>query len=201
MYFDQEKITLILTPTEDFWGDDFQNLLPGDIAEGKVKVTAGTASDLKVYFSTAQADGGAAYEELLGQLQLRIALLSADGSGETAVLYQGKANGTLDPVLVLDALQGGKTTYLLYLLTIPSGLDNRYQDALGKVKWVFSCEAADTAAATVNKPAAGWVRSAVGIPATGGARINLLIWSAVCLFSALAYAGLRIWRKKQKVSN
>ena len=87
-------------------------------------------------------------QKLLDELLAKYALITVkDG---TKTLYQGVVDGNLDGKgwsmqknISLGTIEAGKGKNLNVTLSVSPDMDNRYQNLLGKVKWIFTAEEAE----------------------------------------------------------
>ena len=87
-------------------------------------------------------------QKLLDELLAKYALITVkDG---TKTLYQGAVDGNLDGKgwsmqknISLGTIEAGKGKNLNVTLSVSPDMDNRYQNLLGKVKWIFTAEEAE----------------------------------------------------------
>lgn len=143
--FKKEKKLEISGEKTDLFAN-FKNLTPGCSRSQTIHLE-NEADEEIVMFLRAQAvkQDKISYgkRELLRQLLTKYAMVEI--SEGTKVLYQGTVDGNLEGAgwsmkedISLGKLKKGQGRNLLVRLSLDPEMDNKYQELLGKVKWVFS---------------------------------------------------------------
>ena len=117
---------------KDFFSN-WDELMPGDVESGKVKIRNSYSSDIKLYFKTENLKGA----ELLKQLDLTIK--ATDGT----IIYDGKMDKPLTKGIMIGEYPVGTEGYLSYTLHIPAELTNQYAVTSSRVKWIFETKISD----------------------------------------------------------
>lgn len=122
------------SPTDLF--PDLKGVMPGDtITQGiTVKNAASNRVKIRLYLRATGAHEDS--EEFLSQLQLTV----RNNTG--TILFDAPADETtgLSSWTYLGTLYSGGTTELSVTLKVPLTLDNRFQNAVGKLDWEFMVE-------------------------------------------------------------
>lgn len=112
-------------------GDDFfsnwDELMPGDVVSDTVQLKNSYHRPVTMYFRSETLSDNA----LAKALRLKIA------AGDKTV-YDGTLDGAVAERVELARLASGQEAELVYTLTVPAELDNRYAMASAKTKWIFS---------------------------------------------------------------
>lgn len=112
-------------------GDDFFSnwsaLMPGDVVSDTVQLKNSYHRPVTMYFRSETLSDNA----LAKALRLKIT------AGDKTV-YDGTLDGAVAEQVELARLASGQEAELVYTLTVPAELDNRYAMASAKTKWIFS---------------------------------------------------------------
>ena len=130
---------------------NFKNLQPGCSRSQVIEISNQWNSGIKMMLraeKTVQEKMTEEDQKLLDELLTKYALITVkDG---TKTLYQGTVDGNLEGKgwsmkkdISLGSIETGKEKNLNVTLTVSPDMDNRYQNLLGKVKWVFTAEKAE----------------------------------------------------------
>lgn len=129
----------LLSEKDDFFSN-FGKLMPGDVVSDSILLKNKDLSSITLFFHTVPTDSlnseiGA---ELLEKVQLKIEYLHRSKKDE---LYYGPLNSkALEKELNLGSYGPKETGQLMFTLTVPSELGNRFSMAETYVKWVFRVE-------------------------------------------------------------
>ena len=140
--------TLKFEGTETDLFMNFKNLQPGCSRSQVIGIRNQWKSRIKMMLraeKTVQEKMTEEEQKLLDELLTKYALITVkDG---TKTLYQGTVDGNLDGTgwsmkknISLGTIEAGKEKNLNVTLAVSPDMDNRYQNLLGKVKWVFTAE-------------------------------------------------------------
>lgn len=112
-------------------GDDFfsnwNELMPGDVVSDTVQLKNSYHRPVTMYFRSETLSDNA----LAKALRLKIA------AGDKTV-YDGTLDGAVAEKVELARLASGQEAELVYTLTVPAELNNRYAMTSTKTKWIFS---------------------------------------------------------------
>ncbi len=118
---------------------DFTGVMPGDSLSQRITVRnlADASGGVNLYLRAAGTDETT--EGFLKQLTLTVRL-----GGQ--VLWEDAADkaGGITENTFLGSFAGGEEISLEVILTVPIEMDNRFQDAAGKLTWVFTAEEMDS---------------------------------------------------------
>ncbi|MDO4810914.1 MAG: LPXTG cell wall anchor domain-containing protein [Eubacteriales bacterium] len=159
------------SPTDLF--PNFKDVMPGDVLRQKIEVknNANKKVKVKIYLRIRGANDEAS-NEFLKELHLTVK------KAEDTPLFDAAANESagLNNWMLLGTLYSGGKTQLDVTLTVPTSLDNIYQQKLGAVQWQFMVEELP-------------VENTDPQPQTGD-ETNLGLWIGI---AAVCAAGLVIW--------
>lgn len=124
----------------------FKNLVPGCARTQMITVKNAASHAAKIYLHAEPVDQeelDADKLQLLDQLLNTYAFIEITNNGKT--IYEGPVSGNLqkkastmkEPIL-LSVLETDEEVHLKVKLALSPEMDNKYQELLGKVKWVFS---------------------------------------------------------------
>jgi alternate signal-mediated exported protein len=131
---------------------NFKDLLPGCTRIQKITVNNASDEEAELFLRAEAARSSETKEtrQLIQKLLDTYAVIEIrDGS---SVLYQGPVSGnlsgkesTMREDLSLGLFKAGESRTLTVQLSLDPGMDNRYMELTGKVKWVFTVNGADEA--------------------------------------------------------
>ena len=121
---------------------DFQNMMPGGVYTQKIKISNPSYERIELFLR------GEAVSESVAGLLNKITFEVKNENG-TVLVPEGSAispwpdNGlqtNAGKFLHLGRFYSGDTQTLTVTMKVPASLDNTYQNAVGKVKWVFQAD-------------------------------------------------------------
>lgn len=189
---------LVTTPGDDLF-TELKDMMPGDVGTQTILIHNQYYKKVRLYLKTEAAgsllDGERKLSaKLLDELELTLTL-SRPGKADTT-LYSGPASGDPDKEIVLGTYAKGDKATITATLTVPETLGNEFQDAVGKVKWVFYCKEVTTTSSSSTEsetksdvPAMTTLR----MPETGGFPVEMLL----PMGAVLLVGGLVLGRKKR----
>lgn len=194
----------VTLPNEDLF-QGFQGVMPGDVKTQLVNVKNEDDKTAYLYLYALQAEETqfenaqqkAISDELMKLLQVEIT--STAPNGKSSVIYSGKLYGEDEgfsmhgepQAVSLGGLAKGEQGQLSVVLKVPQELNNRYADAIAKIKWIFTVKQEDPVTPPPVTPP--------GIITTGDAQaFALQIAAAVLCISLLTAAAVLFFKKKNK---
>lgn len=160
----------------------FKGVMPGDSLTQKITVKNDEANKVKVQLYLRSLGASAGSEEFLSQMNLTV---TQDGNSELFAASADKTGGLADWVC-LGTFYSGADIDLNVALNVPIGMDDTFQDAVGKLEWQFKAEEMPVEV-TDPKP-----------PQTGDSS-NLYIWIFLFAVSAAGMVfALLSFRKRNK---
>lgn len=185
---------IVFVPENDLF-TGLKNLMPGDTESQIITIGNDYRKKVRLYLRVEPADfpftqARELSQKLLDELDLTLTL-SRSGAKD-AELYHGPASGGPEKDIALGTFSKGAQATLTATVTVPETLGNEFQDAAGKVKWVFYCEEVVTSTSSddpweepEDRPAFGPMR----MPETGGFPIEALLpLGTLALIGGLALA-------------
>lgn len=114
----------------------FKGVMPGDRLTQEIKVSNARENGVKAILYLRAEPVDEAYRDFLSQLTLTV------WTEEQTILAQGPADQSteLSERICLGTFYAGAETTLKISLEVPESLDNSYQNALGRIRWVFTAE-------------------------------------------------------------
>lgn len=121
------------SPTDLF--ESLKGVMPGDVLTEQISVDNDASGEVKVKLYM-RAVGAGGDEEFLSKLNLK-----AEQEGE-AVLFEAPAREAVElkEWMYLGTFYSGGRAVLNLTLEVPIELDDRYQNAMGSMKWEFKAE-------------------------------------------------------------
>lgn len=115
---------------------NFKSIMPGDTLTQEIRVSNAKDSGVKTKLYLRAETVDEAYRDFLSQLTLTVLT-----ENET-ILAETPADqcGALAENICLGTFYAGADTTLNVILNVPEALENEYQNALGKIQWVFTAE-------------------------------------------------------------
>lgn len=194
----------VTLPNEDLF-QGFKGVMPGDVKTQLVDLKNKDEKTAYLYLYALQAEDSqfesaqqkAISDELMKLLQVEITNTSSDG--KTSVIYSGKLYGEDEgfsmhgqpQAVSLGGIEKGGRAQLRVALKVPQELNNRYADAVAKIKWIFTVKQEEPEAPSPVTPPP--------IITTGDAlKNNLPIAAAVLCIALLTAAAVLFFKKKDK---
>lgn len=201
--YDGEAKKIVSLPDDDLFFN-YKELVPGEVQEQRIWLNNKDFNNVKMYLhaEAAEAEGfdtpeeKALSDELLKRLRLHLDLTTADGNVRT--IYNGPASGlpetsgqgTLKDDIFIGEYTKNDQGIIDATLTVPGDLENKYQEALGRVHWVFICDVAQSGSKT---------EGSGGAPSTGlfGQLDSMGAAYLLVLLALLSVSGVMVKRKKR----
>ncbi len=159
-------------------GDLFTNLksvMPGDVLTQRITVKNAESNGVKVRIYLRSKGATPETEEFLSQMKLTV---KAENGSE---LFSAAADETagLTQWQELGLIYSGGEVDLDLTLEVPIEMDNRFQNAVGKIIWEFKAEEFEV------EPEDPKPEPPKPMAPTTGDNSNLLLWSALFLISSM----------------
>lgn len=151
--FTENAHEFVSLPTDDLFLN-FKNVMPGDTVEQEIEIKNENNDKVNIYLYALQVDESgytsAEQKEIADELMklMQIELTSIDKDGNSIVIYRGPLYGesedgtfnmhTNQNAISLGEYAKGDSSKIIAKLVIPPELDNRYANAVAKIKWVFT---------------------------------------------------------------
>lgn len=125
------------SPTDLF--PNFKDVMPGDTLTQKITVKNDAANNVKVKVYLRSLGAHAMSADFLSQLQLQV---QKSKDNKMAYMFDAAASETagLTDWVCLGTLYSGGNVNLDVTLTVPTTLDNAFQDQVGYLDWEFKIE-------------------------------------------------------------
>ncbi len=206
---------LISLPDQDDLWLNFKQMMPGETDTQTINVTNSTQDTVNIYLRAEGAersdfDSDEAYamsNELIGMLNLTLEL-TQPGSDVSTVIYDGPASGVpageqgevgdMTTPISLGSFAQDSSATIVATLQVPEELDNRYQNAMAKVRWIFSVEGKDVVSDDSSTPETS--KPQTDGPTTGD-YLNLIWIGIAVIASACLVVVLLVLRKKADNKN
>lgn len=149
--FTQNAHEFVSLPSDDLFLN-FKNVMPGDTITQKISIKNDNKDTVDIYLYALQVDKDGYIsdeqkeiaDELVKLMTIEITAKSSDGT--TKVIYDGPVFGegdnynmyTINNAISLGTFAKGDNVDLVATLKVPAELDNRYANAVAKIKWVFT---------------------------------------------------------------
>ncbi|WP_040196234.1 LPXTG cell wall anchor domain-containing protein [Candidatus Soleaferrea massiliensis] len=146
--------SFVFLPSDDLF-QNFKTVVPGDRKVQEINLQNGGRETIRMYLC-AQKVGRDQFttdqqfeisNELIDVMGLKLVLTTVDGKEK--LIYSGPASGvpsgaadetgTMEKNINLGTYRPGAKAKITAYLYIPTWLDNRYQRAVSKIDWIFSC--------------------------------------------------------------
>lgn len=189
---------LVTIPGDDLF-TELKDMMPGDVGTQTILIHNQYSKKVKLYLKTevagfmSQQDRERS-ERLLEELELKLTL-SRSGAPEST-LYEGLASGPpTGREIALGTYAKGAQGTITATLTVPAELGNEFQDAVGKVKWVFYCKEVTSSSSSSSSETESDVpvTTNVRMPETGGFPVEALM----PIGALLLLGGFAIAKKKR----
>ena len=163
---------------------NFKGVMPGDNLTQKITVRnkANNKVKVKIYIRSLGAHEDSV--EFLSQLALKV---KKSEDNKMAYMFDAAANETaqLDSWVCIGTLYSGGEVNLDVTLSVPTELDNEFQNKIGYIDWEFMIEEFP-------------VESDDPKPPPTGDSFNNGLWIALIIVSLIMLIILFVWRKKDK---
>lgn len=184
---------LVTIPGDDLF-TELKDMMPGDVGTQDILIHNQFNKKVKLYLKTEVAgfmtpQDRERSERLLDALELKLTL-SRVGAAEST-LFDGTAAGPpIGKEIALGTYAKGAQATITATLTVPAELLNEFQDAAGKVKWVFYCKEVTSSTSSSSETESDVpVINDVRMPETGGFPVEALMpIGAVLLLGGFAFA-------------
>ncbi len=189
---------LVTIPGDDLFSE-LKDLMPGAVGTQTININNKNSRTVDIYLKTAAADflteeQQAQSQALLENLTLTLVLKKPGGS--TSTLYSGPATGPQSgKTISLGKYRKNQAGTITATLTVPSELDNEFQNAVGKTKWIFSCVQRDDSSSGSNDDDDDDIftyAQRVTMPNTGGFPVEI----AAVAGGALLLGGILLRKRK-----
>lgn len=127
-----DKAEGLVHKPDDFFLN-FPYLLPGDTITDSVELKNSYSQPMNLYFASSTMENGGTLDELLVKIVCKL----SDGTSRTT--YEGKLNTDMEYKL-LGTFGPGAEGELIFTVSVPAELKNKYSLDTGKVKWLFMAE-------------------------------------------------------------
>lgn len=201
--YDGDAKKIVSLPDDDLFFN-YKELVPGDVQEQRIWINNKDFNNVKMYLhaETEEAENfdtpeeKALSDELLNRLSLHLDLTTAAGNVRT--IYEGPASGlpetsdqgTLKNDIFLGEYIKNDQGIIDATLTVPGDLENKYQESLGRVHWVFICDVAQSGSETEGAGVAPSTGLFKQLDSMGAAYLLILL-------AVLGVSGLMVTRKKR----
>lgn len=176
-------------PTDLF--TNFKDVIPGQALTQEIVIRNDEKSDMisKVYLRSLGANEQS--KEFLSQLKLQASV--ADGGTAKKELSIGTADEPqkLSDWVCLGELEPGSSVNLLLTLEVPITLDNKFQEAVGTLKWEFRSEELPIPEDEETEEPAPAEPVQTSPPPSTGDTANAVLYLLMLWLSAVAFLGLR----------
>ncbi len=184
---------------------NFKNLVPGENRSQIVEITNKWYNPVEIFlyadYAEQKYDSDETLELIEKLLKEYATIVISDENGN--VIYSGPVWGNLDKnttdigsmknLKSLGVFKNGETKRLNISLFLDSQMDNRYQDLLGKVKWVLCAQGAE------DTEAMGIIQNDIPCDSVKtGSEQQLYIFVAIMLLSVLMLIALRYLKIEKK---
>ena len=124
----------VFLPERDDLFQGFKGVMPGDELSQDIFVSNNGENKVAVYLRAEVPEDG--NKEFLNQMKLTVYGLD----GEKIFEGQAGSTGSLTDGYTLGTIEPGEKGKLIAKLQVPAEMNNKYQQKLGKVSWIFSVE-------------------------------------------------------------
>ena len=185
---------LVTIPGDDLF-TELKDMMPGDVGTQDILIHNQLNKKVKLYLKTEVAgfltpQERERSERLLDALEIKLTLSRA--GSPIITLYEGPASGPpIGKEIALGTYSKGAQATITATLTVPAELGNEFQDAAGKVKWVFYCKEVTSSSTSSSSETESDVPviNDVRMPETGGFPLEALLpIGAVLLLGGFALA-------------
>ena len=138
---------------------NFKNLMPGTSRTQDINVTNKSDKEVTITLKAEAVDQEKMTDEqleLVNKLINEYATISIENDG--SVIYDGPVSGKTklqENAVSLGTFKTGDSKTMTATLSVSPDMDNKYQELLGKIHWVFTAEGDDPVSTTVNTPKTG----------------------------------------------
>lgn len=181
---DAKKVVIL--PDDDMF-QNFKGLMPGSTGDQAIQLRNNGGETIRVYMYAESVEESAfenhtqyvINQELLSEMSIQVRLtangnapvLLYDGPLSGKPAEDGSTTGDLTKDILLATMMANTQAQIDVKLQVPETLDNRYQNALAKVRWVFYVEGRDRPVVSIpeestplNPPSSTPSRPVVSIP-------------------------------------
>lgn len=174
-----KKFVFVPQSTDLFW--NFKGVMPGDTLTQDITVKNDTSNGVKVKIYLRAESTEEQYKEFLSQMTLTV---MQEGN---SVLFSAPANeqdGITNNVY-LGTFYSGAQVNLKVTLNVPISMENKYQNGIGVINWVFTVEELP-------------IESTDPSPKTGDTS-NVIMYGSIAIASAAGLLLLLLFKRKNKV--
>lgn len=143
----------VTLPDEDLF-KGFKGLMPGDTRTQVIHIGNEDEKTSFIYLYALQADEDAfesAEQKAISDELMQLLTVTITNEKDDSVIYSGKLYGEEGSfsmygeaqAICLGGFAQGESADLTVELQVPTELNNRYADAVGKIKWIFTCSQED----------------------------------------------------------
>ena len=143
----------VTLPDEDLF-KGFKGLMPGDTRTQVIHIGNEDEKMSFIYLYALQADEDAfesAEQKAISDELMQLLTVTITNEKDDSVIYSGKLYGEEGSfsmygeaqAICLGGFAQGESADLTVELQVPTELNNRYADAVGKIKWIFTCSQED----------------------------------------------------------
>lgn len=143
----------VTLPDEDLF-KGFKGLMPGDTRTQAIHIGNEDEKTSFIYLYALQAGEDAfesAEERAISDELMQLLTVTISNEKDHSIIYSGKLYGEDESfsmygeaqAICLGGFAQGESADLKVELQVPAELNNRYADAVGKIKWIFTCSQED----------------------------------------------------------
>ena len=143
----------VTLPDEDLF-KGFKGLMPGDTRTQAIHIGNEDEKRSFIYLYALQAGEDAfesAEERAISDELMQLLTVTISNEKDHSIIYSGKLYGEDESfsmygeaqAICLGGFAQGESADLKVELQVPAELNNRYADAVGKIKWIFTCSQED----------------------------------------------------------
>ena len=162
------------SPTDLF--SNFKDVMPGDNITQKITVRNDAAKNVKAKLYVRSLGADDATRDFCSKLKFT---LTKSDANEMPYMFNGDSAFTADNDgwIYLGTLYSGGTVDLDLVLSVPTDLDNRYANSIGRITWEFKAEELPVESSDPVPPPKTGDKSAlpIGIVAVSGAAVAVLL--------------------------
>lgn len=126
------KATDLISSPKDFFVN-LPYLMPGDIMTDRVTLRNNYDKPVNLYFGSIASKSGTVLDHMYAKIYIKLP------NGYENLIYEGKLNTDMQYRL-LTTINAGQQGELIFTVSVPTTVDNKYALQKGNIKWLFMAE-------------------------------------------------------------